>query len=235
MSNQDFCYVFLDSSMTADENTRTPKKGKPFDGVSGAVWEQNHATARRILEHFSRFGSKTTPLHQFQQQFHHSERYTAQDSHISNYEAGQLTDDTHHYHITGTTLPLLYVPKRYRPPRVFNCALRKTHHEDDVTWFSSTFTESKQISTRVKNTGNLPGPTSKGGLTLDVELAWGFLYSAFQGGSFSISIIIVWQSCSDLGANPHRATLFFWITYRWESPTLKNIVLGCGCFHPRSY
>ena len=133
MSNQDFCYVCLDSSMTADENTRNPKKGKPFDCVSGAVWEQNHATAHRILEHFSRFGSKTTPLHQFQQQFHHSERYTAEDSHISNYEAGQLTDDTHHYHITGTTLPLLYVPKRYRGPRVFNFALRKTHHEDDVT------------------------------------------------------------------------------------------------------
>ena len=49
--------------MTADENTRNPKKGTHFYCVSGTIMKQHHATAHRILEHFSRFGSYTTPQH----------------------------------------------------------------------------------------------------------------------------------------------------------------------------
>ena len=48
MSNQDFCYVCLDSSMTADENTRTPKRGTRFYAHLGRP---------------SRFGSKSTLQH----------------------------------------------------------------------------------------------------------------------------------------------------------------------------
>ena len=120
-----------------------PEKGYAFLrplGASVAVWEQNHVAAHRILEHFSRFGSKTGTLQHTDTPYFgalfaiwEQNHTTAHDSHIANYEAGQLTDDTHHYHITGTTLPLLYVPKRYRRPWVFNFAPRKTHHEDDVT------------------------------------------------------------------------------------------------------
>ena len=34
-----------------------------YFGTLSAIWDQNHATAHRILEHFSRFGSKTTLQH----------------------------------------------------------------------------------------------------------------------------------------------------------------------------